>query len=121
MPRVYKRLYTLGMIFVGMRTEEAEDVEDENQTFEKRQLLRQESIEHDSHSDDGDCEKNAVPVLGNVVGLVKRNQSLDLQRNSKTLSANSGLPTKHAKPACNTHPWSVLRKGTMLFEGPTHQ
>jgi hypothetical protein len=79
-------------------------VEDEEKTFDERELFGQSRVEEDGKSRDCDDQKGSMPrslATERILLVVKRDQPLDNRPAQESDGTNGSLPTGEAKPADN--------------------
>ena len=79
--------------------EEAGKVEDQDDTFDKRQLDRQRCIEDDGECDGGNRQEGSMPVVPHIVGNIEGNQALDNGANHEAHTGQVDLPSNSREPA----------------------
>ena len=79
--------------------EETRNVQNQNEGFDKRELLGEESVEENGKEGDGNGDEGAVPLLKDIIRVVQDGQALDDGTCQESNRHNGAFPARGAQPA----------------------
>jgi hypothetical protein len=80
-------------------SEEAEDVQDDGQTFQNGQFADSKCVEGDGAGDHGHGQESAVPTLGDITRVADGDQGHDLLSTNVCDRRHGSLPSERTEPA----------------------
>ena len=78
----------------------ANNMDDQDQTFDHGQLFGQEGIEENGKSGDGNDQHGPVPALKDISRIIQDDETLDNRPRKKSDRDDGTLPSRRTEPTC---------------------